>query len=41
MTTTPIEQLASLRVGTVEFISPDRIEILGRLETFHVLTGMS
>lgn len=27
MTTTPIEQLASLRVGTVEFISPDRIEV--------------
>ena len=27
MTTTPIEQLPSLRVGTVEFISPDRIEV--------------
>lgn len=27
MTTTPIEQLASLRVGTVEYISPDRIEV--------------
>ena len=27
MTTTPIEQLASLRVETVEFISPDRIEV--------------
>ena len=27
MTTTPIEQLALLRVGTVEFISPDRIEV--------------
>ncbi|MCM0337389.1 MULTISPECIES: ATP-binding protein [Bacteroides] len=27
MITTPIEQLASLRVGTVEFISPDRIEV--------------
>ena len=27
MTTTPIEQLSSLRVGTVEFISPDRIEV--------------
>lgn len=27
MTTTPIEQLASLRVGMVEFISPDRIEV--------------
>ena len=27
MTTTPIERLASLRVGTVEFISPDRIEV--------------
>ena len=27
MTTPPIEQLASLRVGTVEFISPDRIEV--------------
>lgn len=25
--TTPIEQLASLRVGTVEYISPDRIEV--------------
>ena len=27
MITTPIEQLASLRVGTVEYISPDRIEV--------------
>lgn len=27
MTTTPIEHLASLRVGTVEYISPDRIEV--------------
>lgn len=27
MTSTPIEQLASLRVGTVEYISPDRIEV--------------
>ena len=27
MTTTPIEQLASLRVGNVEYISPDRIEV--------------
>lgn len=27
MTTTPIERLASLRVGTVEYISPDRIEV--------------
>ena len=27
MMTTPIEQLASLRVGTVEYISPDRIEV--------------
>ncbi len=26
MTTSPIEQLASLRVGTVEYISPDKIE---------------
>lgn len=27
MTTTPIERLSSLRVGTVEYISPDRIEV--------------
>lgn len=27
MQTTPIEHLASLRVGTVEYISPDRIEV--------------
>ena len=27
MITTPIEQLASLRVGTVEYISPDKIEV--------------
>lgn len=27
MITTPIEHLASLRVGTVEYISPDRIEV--------------
>lgn len=27
MITTPIERLASLRVGTVEYISPDRIEV--------------
>lgn len=27
MITTPIEQLASLHVGTVEYISPDRIEV--------------
>lgn len=27
MGTTPIEHLASLRVGTVEYISPDRIEV--------------
>lgn len=27
MMTTPIEHLASLRVGTVEYISPDRIEV--------------
>lgn len=27
MTTTPIERLASLRVGMVEYISPDRIEV--------------
>ncbi len=27
MMTTPIEQLASLRIGTVEYISPDRIEV--------------
>lgn len=27
MIATPIEQLASLRVGTVEYISPDRIEV--------------
>lgn len=33
MTTTPIEQLASLRVGTVEFISPDKIEVQLDIET--------
>ena len=33
MITTPIEQLASLRVGTVEFISPDRIEVLLDIES--------
>lgn len=27
MTTTPIERLSSLRVGTVEYISPDKIEV--------------
>ncbi len=27
MITSPIEQLASLRVGTVEYVSPDRIEV--------------
>lgn len=27
MVTTPIEYLASLRIGTVEYISPDRIEV--------------
>lgn len=27
MTTTPIEYLASLRIGTVEYISPDKIEV--------------
>ena len=27
MTTTPIEQLASLRIGNVEYISPERIEV--------------
>ena len=27
MSTTPIEYLASLRIGTVEYISPDRIEV--------------
>lgn len=33
MITTPIEQLSSLRVGTVEFISPDRIEVLLDIES--------
>lgn len=33
MITTPIEQLASLRVGTVEYISPDRIEVLLDIES--------
>lgn len=28
MSTTPIEYLASLRIGTVEYISPDKIEVL-------------
>lgn len=32
MITTPIDYLASLRVGTVEFISPDRIEVLLDIE---------
>ena len=32
MITTPIDYLASLRVGTVEFISPDRIEALLDIE---------
>ena len=27
MSTTPIEYLSSLRIGTVEYISPDRIEV--------------
>ena len=27
MVSTPIEHLASLRIGTVEYISPDRIEV--------------
>ena len=27
MSTTPIEYLASLRIGTVEYISPDKIEV--------------
>ena len=33
MTATPIEQLASLRVGTVEYISPDKIEVLLDVES--------
>lgn len=33
MTTTPIEQMASLRVGTVEYISPDKIEVLLDIES--------
>lgn len=33
MITTPIDYLASLRVGTVEFISPDRIEVLLDIES--------
>ena len=33
MTATPIEQLASLRIGTVEYISPDRIEVLLDVES--------
>ena len=32
MITTPIDYLASLRVGIVEFISPDRIEVLLDIE---------
>lgn len=32
MITTPIDYLASLRVGAVEFISPDRIEVLLDIE---------
>ena len=31
--TTPIEQLASLRVGTVEYISPDKIQVLLDIES--------
>lgn len=37
MITTPIDYLASLRVGTVEFISPDRIEVLLDIEAQIVL----
>lgn len=33
MTTTPIEYLASLRIGTVEYISPDKIEVQLDIET--------
>ena len=33
MIATPIEQLASLRIGTVEYISPDRIEVLLDVES--------
>lgn len=33
MVSTPIEELASLQVGTVEFISPDRIEVLLDIES--------
>ncbi|MGP1549292.1 MAG: ATP-binding protein [Prevotella fusca] len=33
MPTTPIEYLASLRIGTVEFISPDKIEVQLDIET--------
>lgn len=33
MATTPIEYLASLRIGTVEYISPDRIEVLLDIES--------
>ena len=33
MITTPIEQLASLRIGTVEYISPDRIDVLLDIES--------
>ena len=33
MSTTPIEYLASLRIGTVEYISPDRIEVQLDLES--------
>ena len=32
MSTTPIEYLASLRIGTVEYISPDKIEVLLDIE---------
>lgn len=33
MATTPIEYLASLRIGTVEYISPDKIEVQLDIET--------
>ena len=33
MATTPIEYLASLRIGTVEYISPDRIEVQREIES--------
>lgn len=31
--TSPIERLASLRIGTVEYISPDKIEVLLDIDT--------